>query len=123
MPTPRDLSAILSHITAERAKALMVALSRAPSPLTELMEAEAAAARIHRYRSRAAAARHGDHRYRTRSDGQSRCELRRRDSGRSLMLVTNAMNQPASTMPNPYGGEVRDGAPYACPARSCLAKA
>ena len=40
MPTPRDLSAILSHITAERAKALMVALSRVPSPLTELMEAE-----------------------------------------------------------------------------------
>ena len=30
-------------------------------------------------------------------------------SGRSLMLVTNAMNQPAATMPNPYGGEVRDG--------------
>src|SRR5213079_14014 len=43
-------------------------------------------------------------------------------SGRSLMLVTNAMNQPASTMPNPYGGEVRDGAPYGLPGEVVLGK-
>src|SRR5262249_43182264 len=39
----------------------------------------------------------------------------RNESGRSLMLVTNAMNQPASTMPNPYVGDVRDGALYGLP--------
>jgi acetylornithine deacetylase/succinyl-diaminopimelate desuccinylase-like protein len=46
----------------------------------------------------------------------------RADSGRSIMLVTNAMNQPAATMPNPYGGEVRDGAPYGLPGEVVLGK-
>src|SRR5215467_12447387 len=31
-------------------------------------------------------------------------------SGKSLMIVGNAMNQPAATMPNPYSGDVVDGA-------------
>src|SRR5256714_6579390 len=122
MPTPRDLSAILSHITAERTKALMVALSRVPSPLTELMEAEpqlrafidtAVEPRLRAMgiidivhdRMGNLAASYGDD-----------------SSGRSLMLVTNAMNQPASTMPNPYGGEVRDGAPYGLPGEVVLGK-
>ena len=122
MPTPRDLSAILSHITAERAKTLMVALSRVPSPLTELMEAEpqlrafidtAVEPRLRAMgiidivhdRMGNLAASYGDE-----------------TSGRSLLLVTNAMNQPASTMPNPYGGEVRDGAPYGLPGEVVLGK-
>ena len=46
----------------------------------------------------------------------------RGESGRSLMLVTNAINQPASTMPNPYGGEVRDGAAYGLPGEVVLGK-
>src|SRR6266478_6252244 len=41
---------------------------------------------------------------------------------RSHMLVTNAMNQPAATMPNPYGGEVRDGTPYELPGEVVLGK-
>src|SRR4029077_16734674 len=48
--------------------------------------------------------------------------LGRGESGRSLMLVTNAMTQPAATMPNPYGGEVRDGAPYGLPGEVVLGK-
>jgi len=38
------------------------------------------------------------------------------------MLVTNAMNQPAATMPNPYEGEVRAGAPYGLPGEVVLGK-
>jgi len=37
---PADLNAVMPLITAERAKALMVALAQVPSPLTELFEAE-----------------------------------------------------------------------------------
>jgi acetylornithine deacetylase len=48
--------------------------------------------------------------------------LGRGESGRSLMLVTNAMTQPVATMPNPYGGEVRDGAPYDLPGEVVLGK-
>jgi acetylornithine deacetylase/succinyl-diaminopimelate desuccinylase-like protein len=122
MPMPPDLTAVLSSITAERTKALMVELARVPSPQTELMEAEpklrafidaAVAPRLRamgvtdivRDRMGNLAARYG-----------------RNASGRSLMLVTNAMNQPASTMPNPYGGEVRDGAPYGLPGKVVLGK-
>ena len=38
------------------------------------------------------------------------------------MLVTNAMTQPPATMPNPYGGEVRDGAHYGLPGEVVLGK-
>jgi acetylornithine deacetylase/succinyl-diaminopimelate desuccinylase-like protein len=43
-------------------------------------------------------------------------------SGRSLMLVGHAMNQPPSTMKNPYGGEVVDGTPYGLPGECVLGK-
>ena len=38
------------------------------------------------------------------------------------MFASHAMNQPAATMPNPYGGEVRDGAPYDLPGEVVLGK-
>jgi acetylornithine deacetylase/succinyl-diaminopimelate desuccinylase-like protein len=43
-------------------------------------------------------------------------------SGRSLMLVSNAMNQPQSTMMNAYSGDVRDGAEYGLPGEVVLGK-
>jgi acetylornithine deacetylase/succinyl-diaminopimelate desuccinylase-like protein len=43
-------------------------------------------------------------------------------SGRSLMLVTHAMNQPPSTMPDPYGGKVIDAAPHGLPGDAVLGK-
>ncbi len=43
-------------------------------------------------------------------------------SGASLMLVSNAMNQPQSTMANAYTGEVRDGAAYDLPGEVVLGK-
>jgi acetylornithine deacetylase/succinyl-diaminopimelate desuccinylase-like protein len=46
----------------------------------------------------------------------------RAETERSLMLVTNAMNQPAGSMPNPYGGEVRLGTPYGLPGEVVLGK-
>src|SRR3989442_3597542 len=43
-------------------------------------------------------------------------------SGRSLMFIGNAMNQPAATMPNPYDGEVVDGAKYDLPGECVMGK-
>ena len=42
-------------------------------------------------------------------------ELGSGKSGRSLMFVAHAMNQPAATMPTPYAGEVMDGAQFDLP--------
>ena len=117
-----DLNAVTSLITAERARALMVDLARVPSPLTELLEAEpklrafidiAVEPWLHEM---GLTDIHRD------SMGNLLATCGRGTSGRSLMLVTNAMTQPASTMPNPYAGEVRDGTPYGLPGEVVLGK-
>ena len=121
MTTP-ELEAILAGITAEQCKALMVELVRVPSPLTALIEAEP---KLREFIDIAVEPR-------LRAMGVS--DIRRdgmgnllathglAENGRSIMLVTNAMTQPAATMPNPYGGEVRDGAPYGLPGEVVLGK-
>ena len=38
------------------------------------------------------------------------------------MFIGNAMNQPASTMPNPYSGDVVDGAKYDLPGECVMGK-
>ena len=43
-------------------------------------------------------------------------------SGKSLMFIGNAMNQPASTMPNPYNGDVVDGAKFGLPGECVMGK-
>jgi acetylornithine deacetylase len=43
-------------------------------------------------------------------------------SGKSLMLITNAMNQPAATMQNAYAGDVADGAPFGLSGEVVLGK-
>jgi acetylornithine deacetylase/succinyl-diaminopimelate desuccinylase-like protein len=119
---PSDLNAITASITAERVKALMVELARVPSPLTEKLESEP--------QLRAFIDKAVEPRLREigltgiRRDGMSNllATLGPGTSGRSLMLVTNAMTQPPATMPNPYGGEVRDGAPYGLPGEVVLGK-
>jgi acetylornithine deacetylase/succinyl-diaminopimelate desuccinylase-like protein len=117
-----DLNAVMPLITAEHAKALMVNLARVPSPLTELLEAEP---KLREFIDTAVEPRLREigltdiHRDRM---GNLLATWGSGTSGRSLMLVTNAMNQPAATMPNPYGGEVRDGAPYGLPGEVVLGK-
>jgi acetylornithine deacetylase/succinyl-diaminopimelate desuccinylase-like protein len=116
------LSRVLSGITAERIKSVMIELARIPSPLTELLEAEPALRRFidaavePRLRPLGITDIHRDRM------GNLLANWGRAETGRSLMLVTNAMNQPAATMPNPYGGEVRAGAPYGLPGEVVLGK-
>jgi acetylornithine deacetylase/succinyl-diaminopimelate desuccinylase-like protein len=109
-------------ITAERAKALLVALARMRSPLTELLEAEP---KLREFIDTAVAPRlrsMGITNLRSDAMGNLLATHGRNESGRSLMLVTNAMNQPASSMPNPYVGEIRDGAPYGLPGEVVLGR-
>ena len=43
-------------------------------------------------------------------------------SGRSLLFVSHAMNQPPSTMKNPYAGEIVDGKAFDLPGECVLGK-
>jgi acetylornithine deacetylase/succinyl-diaminopimelate desuccinylase-like protein len=117
-----DLNAVLPLITADKAKALMVALAKVPSPLTALFEAEP---QLRAFIDAAVEPRlreMGITDIRRDGMGNLAATLGADTSGWSLMLVTNAMTQPAATMPNPYGGEVRDGVQYGLPGEVVLGK-
>jgi acetylornithine deacetylase/succinyl-diaminopimelate desuccinylase-like protein len=117
-----QLTALAGGITAERIKALLVELARATSPLTDLLEAEPKLRAFidsqveARLRSMGITNLHRDRM------GNLLARYGRRENSRSLMLVTNAMNQPAATMPNPYGGELREGAPFGISGEIVLGK-
>jgi acetylornithine deacetylase/succinyl-diaminopimelate desuccinylase-like protein len=118
----KALRRVLSRITAERVKSLMIELARVPSPLTLLLEAEP---QLRRFIDTAVEPRlrqAGIADIRRDRMGNLLATCGRAMNGRSLMLVTNAMNQPAATMPNPYGGEVRAGTPYGLPGEVVLGK-
>jgi acetylornithine deacetylase/succinyl-diaminopimelate desuccinylase-like protein len=116
------LSRVLSLITAERIKSVMVELARIPSPLTELLEAEPQLRLFIDAAIEPQLRRMGITDIRRDRMGSLLATWGRAASGRSLMLVTNAMNQPAATMPNPYGAEVRAGAAYGLPGEIVLGK-
>ena len=123
MPDHNDVwDKIGAQINAERAKALMVELARVPSPLTGLLEAEP---KLRAFIDSAVEPRLRNIGFvdiRRDDMGNLLATLGSAETGRSLMLVTNAMNQPAATMPNPYGGEVRAGEPYGLPGEVVLGK-
>lgn len=119
---PDHLNAVTSRITAEAAKTLMVEFARVPSPLTEFLEKEP---KLREFIDTAVEPRirgMGLTDIRRDAMGNLLASCGRGESDCSLMLVTNAMNQPPATMPNPYGGEVRDGAQYGLPGEVVLGK-
>ena len=111
-----------ARISRERAKELLIELVKVPSPQTELLEEEPllkkfiATAVEPRLRAMGLA----DIRY----DGMGNliATYGTGSSGKSLMFIGNAMNQPAATMPNPYNGDVVDGAKYGLPGECVMGK-
>jgi acetylornithine deacetylase/succinyl-diaminopimelate desuccinylase-like protein len=118
-----DIKALLERrISCERAKDLLVALVKVPSPQTELLEDEPllkvfiTSAIEPRLRTMG----FSDIRYDPMSNLIATYGAGA--SGKSLMLIGNAMNQPAATMPNPYAGDVVDGATYGLPGECVMGK-
>jgi acetylornithine deacetylase len=116
------LGELRQFITPERCKALLVALVRVPSPQTALMEAEPQLRTFIEtaVEPRLRAMGFADIRY----DGMGNLisTVGTATSGKSLMLITNAMNQPAATMPNAYAGDIADGARFGLPGEVVLGK-
>ncbi len=102
-------------ITTERCQALLIDLVRVPSPQTALMESEPL---LRQFVERAVLPRlraMGLADIRTDAMGNVYSAYGENRSGRSLMFITNAMNQPQATMANAYAGDVADGARYGLP--------
>ena len=118
-----DIKRLLdARLSRARAKELLIALVKVPSPQTELLEAEPLLGEFIRtaIEPRVRAMGFTDIRY--DAMGNLIAEYGAGESGKSLMFIGNAMNQPAATMPNPYDGDVVDGAKYGLPGECVMGK-
>ncbi len=109
-------------ITPEKSRQLLVDLVRVPSPQTARMEAEPLLRRFIEtaVEPRLRAMGFADIRYDSMGNLISTFGADR--SGRSLMFITNAMNQPQATMANAYAGDVADGATFGLPGEVVLGR-
>ena len=116
------LAELSGFITKERCKRLLIELVRVPSPQTALMEAEPLLRAFIEtaVEPRLRAMGFTDIRYDPMGNLISTIGAGR--SGRSLMLITNAMNQPAATMTNAYAGDVADGGAFGLSGEVVLGK-
>ena len=118
-----EIKALLdARISRARAKELLIALVKVRSPQTELLEDEPLLKEFIRtaIEPRLRAMGFADIRY--DAMGNLIAAYGAGTSGKSLMLIGNAMNQPASTMPNPYAGDVVDGAKFGLPGECVMGK-
>ena len=97
-------------------------LVRIPSPQTDLLEEEP---QLREFMKTALLPRMGAlgmAKARLDAMGNLIAETGAGRSGRSLMLIAHAMNQPPSTMPDPYGGKVIDATAHGLPGEAVLGK-
>lgn len=110
------------HLDRARLRTVLQELVRVPSPQTDLLEAEPQLAEFMRVALLPRMAPLGFTDVRQDAMGNLVARTGAGTSGRSLMLVTHAMNQPPSTMPDPYGGTVIDATPHGLPGEAVLGK-
>ena len=116
------LERLRGAITLGRCKELLIDLVRVPSPQTELLEAEPLLRRFIEIAVAPRLAAFGIEHIRYDAMGNLIATHGAGSSGRSLMLIMNAMNQPQATMKNAYAGDVADGARYGLPGEVVLGK-
>ena len=108
------------HLSVERTRAIFQQLVRVPSPQTDRLEEEPLlrefikVALLPRMSELAMASVRQD------AMGNLIAQTGAGRSGRSLMLVSHAMNQPPSTMPDPYGGVLIDATAHGLPGEAVL---
>jgi acetylornithine deacetylase/succinyl-diaminopimelate desuccinylase-like protein len=113
---------ILDRIRLDSCKTLLVDLVRCPSPQTALMENEPLLKRFIANQVEPRLRRMGISDIQYDGMGNLYSAHGAGTSGRSLMLITNAMNQPQSTMTRAYEGDVTSGLPYGLPGDVVLGK-
>jgi acetylornithine deacetylase/succinyl-diaminopimelate desuccinylase-like protein len=118
-----DIKKLLdANLSRERAKELLIELVKVPSPQTDLLEEEPLLKEFIKVAIEPRLRAMGVSDIRHDAMGNLIATYGAGTSGKSLMFIGNAMNQPASTMPNPYNGDVVDGAKYDLPGECVMGK-
>ncbi len=119
----KDIKPLLDgRLSREKVKQLFIDLIRVPSPQTELFEAEP---QLKAFIDTAIEPRlkaMGFRNIRRDAMGNLYTSYGSGKSGRSILIVGHAMNQPPSTMKNAYAGDVVDGAPFGMPGECVMGK-
>lgn len=119
----RALAAKLAPaVSYARVRTVLQELLRVPSPQTDLLEAEPLLRAFIGTAMVPRMAALGFARVRQDALGSMIAEMGPADAKRSLMLVMHAMNQPPSTMPDPYGATIIDGRAHGMPGEAVLGK-
>jgi acetylornithine deacetylase/succinyl-diaminopimelate desuccinylase-like protein len=111
-----------ARVSRARVKQLLIDLVKVPSPQTQLLEGEPL---LKEFIAKAVEPRlraMGFTDIRSDAMGNLIAGYGAGTTGKSLMFIGNAMNQPASTMPNPYEGDVVDGEEFGLPGECVMGK-
>lgn len=122
MPEDAIARALLPHLSRARTLEVLQGLLRVPSPQTDLLEDEPQLREFMKVALLPRMGALGMRNVRQDALGNLIAETGAGRSGRSIMLVTHAMNQPPSTMSDPYGARVIDGVPHGLPGEAVLGK-
>jgi acetylornithine deacetylase/succinyl-diaminopimelate desuccinylase-like protein len=113
---------VRDSISLESCKKLLIEFVKVPSPQTALMEEEPLLKRFISNEVEPRLREMGISDIRYDAMGNLYSSYGAGTSGRSLMLITNAMNQPQATMARAYEGDVLSGEPYGLPGEVVLGK-
>ena len=122
MKEPEIKQLLDARVSRARVKQLLIDLVKVPSPQTQLLEDEPL---LKEFIAKAVEPRlraMGFTDIRSDAMGNLIAGYGAGTTGKSLMLIGNAMNQPASTMPNPYDGDVVDGEKFGLPGECVVGK-
>ena len=122
MPASRIVDLLHAHLSRTRVRTVFQELVRVPSPQTEALEDEPLLREFMRVALLPRMAALGMADARQDAMGNLIAAAGSDRSGRSLMLVSHAMNQPPSTMPDPYGGSIIDATAHGLPGEAVLGK-
>ena len=112
MDMGQALAIIRAHADPEDFKHRLVRIAQQESPETELMEAEPKVLAFIKDWVAPQLPDLGFHEVTLDAMGNLIARAGARGPARSLLFLCHAMNHHPETMPNPYSGEVMDGAPY-----------
>jgi len=116
------VDAINSQVTEAAVQQLMLELVAAPSPQTDLLEAEPQVIEFIAKEVEPRLRSYGVTDIDYDSMGNLVARIGKNANGKRLLFVTHAMNHPAASMPDPYVGKLVDGKDHGLPGKAIIGR-